>query len=360
MSPTVQLKHVHTVPKRLADGTVKLFYYHRRTRAPLPGEPGSPEFMAAYLAASAAPQSSGDVASLVTGFKGSAEYKALAKKTRRDYGAYLDRIRDRFGTMPIEALDDRRVRGQFFEWRDELAENPRQADYAWAVLRKLLAWAYDRGKISINHAGRPGRLYESDRADKVWTAEQIEAFLASDASPELQRVFVAALYSGQREGDLLRMAWGNYNGTHLRVRQGKRKRLVDVPVHRDWKRLLDGLQKGRKGPLIHTAPSGGGWQIDTFRHRFRDAMVACGLGESGLHFHDLRGTAFGMLLDAGASVAEGANLLGWSLKHASDMADTYAPRHRGLAEAAVRKLEALGTVPDFAGKLLRGKHTANG
>ncbi len=343
---SVQLKHVHAIPKKLADGSVKIFYYHRRTRAPLPGVPGSPEFMAAYIAATAAPRSTDNLAALIAGFKGSADYKRLAEKTRKDYGKHFDRIGARFGTLPIEALNDKAVRGQFFEWRDEMAETPRQADYAWSVLRRLLDWAYDRGKIGVNHAARPGRLYDSDRADMSWSPEQIETFLGSEkVSVEIKEALIAALFSGQREGDLIRMAWANDHGAVYRLRQGKRKHMVDLPIHRDWRTALDGQKSRRKGPLILTTPTGLAWKLDHFRHSFRDAMVACGLGESGLHFHDLRGTAFGMLLDAGASVAEAAMFLGWSIKHAAEMADTYAPRHNGLAASAVRKLEAVVNEP---------------
>lgn len=44
------------------------------------------------------------------------------------------------------------------------------------------------------------------------------------AEPEMKLALVLALHTGQRQGDLLRLAWSNYNGTHLSLRQGKSRR----------------------------------------------------------------------------------------------------------------------------------------
>ena len=43
--PTVRLVGVNTVRKRLADGSVKLHYYHRAIKTKLSGEPESTEFI---------------------------------------------------------------------------------------------------------------------------------------------------------------------------------------------------------------------------------------------------------------------------------------------------------------------------
>jgi integrase len=89
--------------------------------------------------------------------------------------------------------------------------------------------AKDRGKISVNVCERGGRLYEADRAEKIWTADHIKAFCAV-ASAELQAALLLALWTGQRQGDLLRLSWVNYDGVHLRLRQSKGKKRVTIPV----------------------------------------------------------------------------------------------------------------------------------
>ncbi len=48
--PYIRLRNVHRVRRRLSDGRCNYHHYHRPTRTKLPGQPGSPEFMAAYEA----------------------------------------------------------------------------------------------------------------------------------------------------------------------------------------------------------------------------------------------------------------------------------------------------------------------
>ena len=67
-------------------------------------------------------------------------------------------------------------------------------------------------------------------------------------------------------------------------------------------------------------------------------MKAAGL--SGLHFHDLRGTAITMLSEAHATPQEIAAITGHTLGYVSSILDRYLARTRTLAENAIAKLEA--------------------
>jgi hypothetical protein len=51
--------------------------------------------------------------SLITEYKGSADYRRLAPSSLRAYAHYLKIIEDEFGDMPLAALEDRRVREEF-------------------------------------------------------------------------------------------------------------------------------------------------------------------------------------------------------------------------------------------------------
>ena len=76
----VHLKGINTVRKRLADGTVRVHRYHRATGHPLPCEPGSPEFMAAFADAerSIADRLQGTFAGLDCRLHRSREFEKLA------------------------------------------------------------------------------------------------------------------------------------------------------------------------------------------------------------------------------------------------------------------------------------------
>jgi integrase len=247
---------------------------------------------------------------------------------------------DDFGDMPIEAVEHPKARGEFKAWRDRLANQPRHADYAWTVLARVLSVAKDRGKISVNVCERGGRLYEADRAEKIWTADHIKAFCAV-ASAELQAALLLALWTGQRQGDLLRLSWVNYDGVHLRLRQSKGKKRVTIPVGQPLKTALDSTKSaGRLAATILTNTRGKSWTEDGFRASWRKAFEGSGLA-ADLHFHDLRGTAVTRLALAGSTVPQIAAITGHSLKDVAQILDAhYLGGAAELAEAAITKLNA--------------------
>ena len=79
------------------------------------------------------------------------------------------------------------------------------------MLARILSFAKDRGIIAVNPCERGGRLYSADRRDRVWTEQDIAALLAT-TSKELQLALMLAIWTGQRQGDLLRLAWSAYDG----------------------------------------------------------------------------------------------------------------------------------------------------
>jgi integrase len=81
----------------------------------------------------------------------------------------------------------------------------RQADYASTVLARALSWADDRGLVAANPCAKGGRRYRGSRADKVWTADDEANFLAK-APTHLHLPLMLAIWTGQRQGDLLRLA----------------------------------------------------------------------------------------------------------------------------------------------------------
>jgi hypothetical protein len=72
-----------------------------------------------------------------------------------DYRKIARKIVAEFGDMPLSLLADKRTRGEFLQWRDNLAKHSRrQADYAWTVLALILSWAKGRGTIDVNPCER--------------------------------------------------------------------------------------------------------------------------------------------------------------------------------------------------------------
>jgi hypothetical protein len=195
----VRLKGLNSKRKRLADGSFKTYWWAWKGGPPLRGEPGTPEFLASYNEAVAAKiaQPRGTLLSLLLQYQDSGDFRSLADATRRSYVPLIIRIEKSFGDFPLSALTDRRSRGVFMAWRDQLAISAgrRQADYAWTVLARVLSWSMNRGLIAANPCERGGRLYRGSRAEKIWTAEDEAAFL-QHAPAHLHLPLLLALWTG--------------------------------------------------------------------------------------------------------------------------------------------------------------------
>jgi integrase len=273
---------------------------------------------------------------LTQAYQQSQDFLALRERTRSDYVKQIAKIEQRFGDAPNKALADPRTRGIFLDWRDQLAlKSKRQADYAWTVLARVLSWAKDRGKITVNPCERGGRVYHGTRVDFVWSVEDEAAFL-EHAPAQLHLPLLLALWTGQRQGDLLRLPWSAYDGDHIRLRQSKTGMRVVIPVAAPLKAALDAAP--RRSPIILTSKSGRPWTSGGFRASWHIGCDAAGI--SGITFNDLRGTAVTRLALVGCSEAEIATITGHSLRDVRSILDAhYLHRDVELARSAITKLE---------------------
>jgi integrase len=333
----VILKGIHRVKRRLANGEIKVHFYAWRGGPAIHANPGTPQFVHAYNEAHASLRRAvaGTLMTVIADYKASPDFTKLAPSSRRMYLRYIGRIEEAFGDLPLAALADRRIRGEFKTWRDTYAATPRNADYAWTTLARLMSFAKDRGTIATNPCEKGGRLYAADRTDKFWGETEIAALLAV-ASKEIKLALVLALWTGQRQGDLLRLPWSAYDGSHIRLRQSKTGRRIVMPAGFPLKALLDAAE--RRGPVILVNSYGRPWTSDGFRTSWSKACARADV--NGVTFHDLRGSAAVRLALAEATVPQIATFTGHSLKDVEAILDAhYLGRDVQLAEAAVLKLE---------------------
>ena len=287
---------------------------------------------------------SGTLLNLLQQYQASPDFTDLADSTRRSYIDLIKRIEKKFSDFPLSALTDRRTRRIFKDWRDSIAASSgrRQADYTWSVLARVLSWGVDRGTITANPCKRGGRLYRASRNEKIWTADD-EANFLKHAPAHLHLPLLLALWTGQRQGDLLRLPWSAYDGTHIRLQQSKTRKRVVIPVGGPLKAVLEAA--ARSSMIILTNTDNKPWTSDGFRASWRKACAAAGV--RGVTFHDLRGTAVTRLAIAGASNPEIATLTGLSLKSVQAILDAhYLHRDPALAESAIRKLERRTKTPN--------------
>jgi integrase len=297
----------------------------------------------------------GDINSLIDAFLIANEFTKLSDSSKRSYRRHLDRIRKKFGTLPMGALEAPQIRGLMKDWRDEIAaaSGDRTADYIWTVMARVFSVAKDRGKIKTNPCERGGRLYDGERSDKVWTEED-EAKWYAKALSHMHLPILMALWTGQREADILKMSWTQYDGNYIRLeqqkgRKGKKRRLV-IPCGQPLRAALDALKASLMAENGGVQPDGiicktmrahnpeRRFTEDGFRSSFDRNKIRAGIGD--LTFHDTRGTAVTRLALAGCEIPEIATITGHSLKTVQEILDKhYLNRDVRMAESAIMKLE---------------------
>jgi integrase len=310
----VRLMHVHKVKKRLADGSTRVYHYAWRGGPRINAEPGTRAFLAEYARLThgrPGAVKTGTLAEVVADFIASPEYTGLKPRTRADYDDNLEHVLKAFADLPIAALTETGVRKVFKDWHSSMRETPRRADMRLLALSRVLSFAVDNEIIGENKAAGIGKLYKSGtRTDIIWTAQDIEAFMAANP-PHMRLALMLGLWTGQRIGDLLRLTWANYDGQTITLRQGKSGRRVRLRVAPLLKAMLDATP--RTAVQIMTTEDGLPWRSG-FAASWNKAKRRAGI--TGKRFHDLRGTFVTVAYSAGFTLQEISGATGHSEKDA--------------------------------------------
>jgi integrase len=270
----------------------------------------------------------GSIGWLIALYRASDAYRDLAPGTKRYYETYIGQI-ERIGPRDPFADLDRELVVDFIEAYPKAHQRRKAA----AVFKKLVGIARYRGLIENNPADELG-LKTSPSRDRVWSADEIASWLDSAKSedPHMTTAFLLLQFTAQRPGDVLAMTWRQYDGQTIRLKQHKTAKLVEVPVHPDLKEHLDGA---RRTAMMIVAFRGKPVPYLRFNERFRRV---CRRAKTDAQARDLRRTAMLRMAEAGATTPQIASVSGHSIDQTQRILETYLPRTRELAQAAITKL----------------------
>lgn len=336
------------VHARLASGEIREYRYPRTPAKPV-DEPAARD----------------GIKQLAQLYKASPEFKALSERWQSARRYYLAILENELGFLSLADLQKRAARTEFYELRDQLADTPAKADRVMDTLRTLLTWAYDRGRIEVNHGQGIKRLSSSSkvRNENIWT-EGHEAIVYAGFPPSLVQAFRFALFSCARQSDMCALRWKeNYRDGWITFQPAKTKAKTRVWVHLPvfaldpFRELVDGLSRGTEYML--TTETGQPLDAINLRARWRYAMAKTDLAGEDLHWHDLRGTGITRMQEAGCTDAEVGSISGHALGMSTAASD-YTARTRALALHAYQKLnrylkERPTVVPLTNGPGKRGK-----
>lgn len=303
------------VRRRLADGSVKEYRYRRKGDGVLPGSLGM----------------------LIQEYRRSPGFLLLSPRTQTNYLraiGHLDKLYD--------ALVANIKRRHVIKYRDSFRKKPAIANKIVAVFSVLMQHAVEMEYRETNPAQRVGFLPLGEY--RRWSDEEI-AFAFETFPERLRRAIVLALYTGQRQGDILAMRWSDYDGDGINVVQQKTGVKLWIPCHSALKAEIEAWKReDRTSTTIVASSLGRPYTGMSFSSLF-SVEIKKHRELTGLVFHGLRKTAAAKLAEAGCTTHEIASITGHKTL-AMLQKYTIEAEQKTRATAAVIKLE------NIAGKRL--------
>lgn len=307
------------VRKRLADGSIKVYEYDRGRKATAPRAPDS-------------------LAMMIQAYQASPEWKRLSEATQDRYVRYLRPLMPH-AEFPAAELTRKLVT----TIRNQIVgtDRPAAANAFVRATSALYAWGVESEWVTMNPTFRIKPLPGGHFA--AWTPDV--AARALDKMPEhLKRLILLALYTGQRRGDLCKLAWSNYDGARIKLIQGKTEKQrkneppMVIPVHPVLKAAMDTWEK--KATTILVNARGKPWKPGTASHGMKLAIDRLGLPE-GWNIHGLRKLAAANLAEAGCSAMEVAAITGHKTLSMVSFYTNSADQEK-MATAAIVRLQTGG------------------
>jgi integrase len=266
---------------------------------------------------------------LIEAYKRSPEWDRLSDARKKKCALYFDRLSQlgNYSRDEIERPHIRAIRNAIFSTGKPGAANGFvnvvSAMFGWAVKADLLKHNPAIGITPIPGGHLP-----------AWSQAQADQAIA--ALPEhLRRLVLLALFTGQRRGDLCRMAWTHYDGERIRVTQGKTGTPLVIPVHPTLKAAMD--QWPRRATTILVNSRGRPWSPNRVTDGLRKALERIGF-EPGRNVHGLRKLAATNLAEAGCSAHEIAAITGHRSLALVSLYTASADQER-MATAAIVRLQ---------------------
>jgi integrase len=191
---------------------------------------------------------------------------------------------------------------------------PATVNREFAFISGVLSEALARGYVE-HHAASGIRMLPEENERVRWLTYEEEEKLLERASAWLRPIVVAAVETGLRRSELLRLAWADVDRLRrqIRVEYGKNHSVRYVPTSARFEKLLESLPPfiGAEGkvPCVFVNPKTGlPFEEGGVSHAFLRAARAAKLTD--VRFHDLRHTFASRLVQEGVPLNNVRELLG--------------------------------------------------
>ena len=216
-----------------------------------------------------------------------------------------------FGARALTALSPRDIQAYLAEKVQHVA--PKTANHGLVLLKEILEAAVAWGRIPTNPAKQIRKAAVPHREPTLWTTAEIQRFLVI-AHDTWRPVFLTAIFTGLRLGELQAMAWEgqnrpnfatnkievtcSYNDRTRRLGPAKSERSVrTVDMTPSVRQALLALQKSATGRLVFSGERGGPVPPSVLARAFHATIKRAQVPR--VRFHDLRHMFASLLITAG-------------------------------------------------------------
>lgn len=232
-----------------------------------------------------------------------------------------------------------------------------------AYAQRIMKWF----RFLLNEAVRERIITESPMAkmrverpparQEYWFEEEVTKLIETcvqEGYPSIGLAVRMAYDLGQRQGDVLRMTRGQYDGSCVTVTQGKTKAVVRVPALPELKQMFDTWPKdGVLWVMTEGYPPGPTRSAESryptpkertrtpynkyyFSHKVAEMIEKAGFPSKT--FQDLRRSAVVRLAQAGCTIPQIASITGHSYARCEQILEVYLPRTSNLAQQAIARV----------------------
>jgi integrase len=248
----IKLKYVNSFANRDRKSQRVRYYFRRRgTKAiPLPGLPGSEEFMAAYHTALAGiPDKSseiganrtspGTINALVVSYYKSAAWNNLQPDTRKSRRRIIEHFRIQHGDKRVALLRRDHIENMLAAIEKPIAKR------GWLkAIRPLLQSAVPSIRKDDPTAGIAGIKLPKSKGHHAWTDDEIEQYRSYWPLGTQQRLVMEfALETASRRGEVVRLGPQHAKNGRIRIERTHGSADVDIPMMPELKAACDAMPK---------------------------------------------------------------------------------------------------------------------
>jgi integrase len=237
-----------------------------------------------------------------------------APKTLENAKRVLKAFGRLYGDIPIRELKSNHAEEFKLSRLDSVGVGKSTVNIDVRTLKSCLELAVTWSLLKENPFRKVKAIKTEKKKRPSFSSEEFQMFMSAVDNEQLKKLFVFAVRTGMRRGEILTLTWSNVDfekklitiesNAEYRTKMGQTR---VVPFASDTTNLLNSLREN--DPYVFMQESGKRFSEDFITKQFKRFVRLAGLDE-GLCFHCLRGTAASWWSDGGATSFQIKQLLG--------------------------------------------------